>query len=435
MSFTRDEISATLQLIRGIKGNPNTTAELMAIVGRQMAEICEERAYNLHGTSLARMSRFQSRYSEPHCNRAIPENGFARAFTFVFLFNKPRSFDRKLCESWIDNSAFYNQWKELIRDVQEEWKGSAFLATVMLAANMGFLTIDGKPDLPIAAKTMSVISTSLSLGSIVSGLLLGHQHRSLETSTTTAFDASLYFMACESRWLGLYGAAMLFSVPLAMLMWAFLLFVGGVLWYSFTAFSPLARPFIMTAVGLIFVVIVVQGIYFHGLGPAPKGSRWKRGAPAPNITRMARQLMLAEKPSPPPTITERLARWTEKATRVLRRTGSLPPPTTAPSGRPGRRPALSVALPRELFRRMSTGLSGTTRLLASPGTPATPYSSRFPSFRNKSSPGPSPQDGASVANGGGFDPAGSVELGSMSIAASHSGLGLSERTRSSPGPG
>ncbi|EJD45591.1 hypothetical protein AURDEDRAFT_165449 [Auricularia subglabra TFB-10046 SS5] len=236
MSYTRGEIGTALQLIRDLKVNLHAKGELAAIVGRQLAEIYEERAYNLHGTSLARMNRFQSRYTEPHCNRPFVNNIFARALTFVFLFNKPQSFDRKLCEAWIDHSAFYIQWKELMQDVQEEWKASAFMR--------------------------------------------------------------LYFTACGDRWLGLYGVAMLFSVPLAMLMWAFLLFVAGVLWYSFKAFSPLARPFIMASVGIVIVVILVQGVYFYGLGPAPKEKSFLPLPPSRTDSHIGRKLQLVSSEDP-----------------------------------------------------------------------------------------------------------------------------------------
>lgn len=84
-----------------------------------------DRAHNLHGERSARLSRSQSRYFEPYDR--TPLSFTTRSISCVFLFNKPKAFFHQLCATWVDRTVFIEQWRELVKDVQEEWKSISFM--------------------------------------------------------------------------------------------------------------------------------------------------------------------------------------------------------------------------------------------------------------------------------------------------------------------
>ncbi|EJD45617.1 hypothetical protein AURDEDRAFT_144961 [Auricularia subglabra TFB-10046 SS5] len=231
--------------------------------------------HNLYGQPTARLSRCQSRFFEPEKKESI--SIVAKIICVALLFNQPKTFYHKLCDTWVDKTVYIDQWRNLLRGMQEEWTNTGFMATVILATNMGFLSIDklDNVDLPLVSQTASVVSTILSIGSIVSGMLLVRRHRQLDTDTCTAEEASDYMTACAYyKWLGLLGAASLFSAPRALLLWSLMLFVSALLSFSFWKHSKIFSPFIAFATLTIILVILVQLWYFNTELSKSKSSSW-----------------------------------------------------------------------------------------------------------------------------------------------------------------
>jgi uncharacterized membrane protein len=115
----------------------------------------------------------------------------------------------------------------MMHDDPQHWQ-----ATVMLAANVGFLAIQS---INVQAEIASSISLMFSIGSIISGLLLVRRNRTMATQDTGTV-VRLYFLILCPRWLiglkwkYLYGMkkpyfyleplAVVFSLTYALLMWS-----------------------------------------------------------------------------------------------------------------------------------------------------------------------------------------------------------------------
>ncbi|EJD45597.1 hypothetical protein AURDEDRAFT_114140 [Auricularia subglabra TFB-10046 SS5] len=291
-------------------------------VGRHLSQIFFERSFNLYGTPYARMDRTQSRYFEPQLAKPQGVHGLIlHLFSFIFIFDEAGSFYRKLCATWVDKTIFIDQWRLLLRDVQKEWKSTGFMATVLLAVNMGFLAINqlggdgdgskGGNDLPVVSQVLSVTSTLFSLGSIVSGMILRHQHRALDTELCTAKEANSYMLSYAERGTGLYSAAVLFSMPFGMLLWSLVLFIAGILSFSFMRFSHLISPFIAASTGISILVVATQIWYFYGLEPDRKGSTWTKPPGGPDAGD-------EERAAKPPPGRRRLARMRTFARKMSR---------------------------------------------------------------------------------------------------------------------
>lgn len=261
--------------------------------GRHLSEIFFERSYNLYGTPYARMDRRQSRYFEPQPEKPQSVLGFIlHMFSLAFILGEAGSIQRTLRETWVDRTVLMEAWLYVLRDVQEEWDSKASMATVLLAANMAFLAINqlggdtsdngskGGNDLPVFSQVFSVTSTLFSLGSIMSGMILKHQHRAFASGGCNSMHMENYMRAYAADEIGTYCTALLFSMPFGMFLWSLLLFISGVLSFSFARFSHRINPVIAVTTGIILVVIATQMWYFRGSQPTRYRSTWKRPSPS-----------------------------------------------------------------------------------------------------------------------------------------------------------
>ncbi|KZV94444.1 hypothetical protein EXIGLDRAFT_767090 [Exidia glandulosa HHB12029] len=258
-SFNATDIRSFLQLLQVECGDGPGQRYFTATVARHWHEACDNRVHHLYGLPGARLCRSQSRYYAP---LATDNPGlFMRTVASVFLFNDPVRIYHKLCATYVDRSVCIDHWRTFLKGVQEDWRSNSVIATVMLAANMGFLAIgqlggtgsvktsgdvnaDPSAQMPLPAQTLSAISALLSIGSIISGMLLVRRHRELDTPYCTADQAGEYMSECARQFNGLFGAAMHFSTPFALQLWCLILFVGAMLTYSFFTPSFIISPFI-----------------------------------------------------------------------------------------------------------------------------------------------------------------------------------------------
>ncbi|KZV89129.1 hypothetical protein EXIGLDRAFT_838689 [Exidia glandulosa HHB12029] len=257
----------------------NTSAgngPVASAVARQWYNIFTDRTHNLHGEHNARLSRDQSRFHEPL--EQAPLSLLARTLSCMLLFDKPRSFYRRFCKIWVDRSVYTDQWRELMKELQQDWRNVLLMSTVMLATNIGFMLVEqlasSYAPFSIAARTLSIISTILTIASIGSGLLLSHQHRAFADTTFTCKDAATYMNVCHESALGLFGTSMIMSLPFAMMVWSLVLFAAGIVLYSLSEFSRMWSPFIIAAVAIVLLLVAHQGVYFSRIKPESRGSTW-----------------------------------------------------------------------------------------------------------------------------------------------------------------
>ncbi|KAN0108996.1 hypothetical protein V8E52_009779 [Russula decolorans] len=126
-------------------------------------------------------------------------------------------------------------WKTFMTKLQDEWIGFVLWSTVMLAVNVGFLSIPGvmfsstngdtlksvhqEIILPSSSQVASTLSAEASIGSILIGLFLVRHNRTKQDLDPTG--AATYLSRSSQRILGLEAMAIIFSLPWALLLWSY----------------------------------------------------------------------------------------------------------------------------------------------------------------------------------------------------------------------
>ncbi|KAH9482388.1 hypothetical protein JR316_0004488 [Psilocybe cubensis] len=121
-------------------------------------------------------------------------------------------------------SSVQKNWENYIERLVREYSHFLLISTVLLSATVGFLAVEGIPE---GAQVSATISTFASLGSIIVGVFSIWRH---QANTSTA-DSFTYMHNVQHRYLGLYGHAIMLSLPPTLLVWAILTFTVSVVVY------------------------------------------------------------------------------------------------------------------------------------------------------------------------------------------------------------
>lgn len=141
-------------------------------------------------------------------------------FVSWWLFKAPEGHAREFSKAWVDRIVHRVTWKQFMIKLSEEWQEytlfvriavcddgslanwySNFEATVLLNANVAFLSVPGviNGDSPAqsAAQIASYMSIIMSIGSILLGLLLVRQNRTAKKDQVIpAVSACPHFQFC-----------------------------------------------------------------------------------------------------------------------------------------------------------------------------------------------------------------------------------------------
>jgi len=152
---------------------------------------------------------------------------------------------------WAGGVVSVGGWGSLVTSLVIEWSDSNLLATVILSANMAFISLS---QVHAVERASSLISTFLALGSIVIGLHHVWRHR--VKKDTSAGQAGIYFQNATLRSGSMKPLAFFLSLPLILLSWSVLTFACSVSVYTFYGRQPRAS-FVITGVVFGTVVIIV----------------------------------------------------------------------------------------------------------------------------------------------------------------------------------
>ena len=139
-----------------------------------------------------------------HCSTPRPRSWLITILSPIFFW-APEIHLSELDKLWVDEIVYQVSWKRFIDKLQSEWQefivfvrifsSQSFIrshhrigfgqATILLNANVAFLAIPGvinqsdsnSSTSQTLAATVSYVSTTMSIGSIILGLLLVRQHR------------------------------------------------------------------------------------------------------------------------------------------------------------------------------------------------------------------------------------------------------------------
>ncbi|KAK7048564.1 hypothetical protein R3P38DRAFT_2606375 [Favolaschia claudopus] len=222
---------------------------------RVMANFAQDRFLNFHGLPCARLSVDQSIYDDQN-----PHPSWLFHLICPLLFYAPREYLQFLDKAYTDKLVLSRIWKSLIEKLNKEWEEFTLLAIVVLNANVGFLSIQSVDTLGgikgrSAVQIFSYLSILASIGSIILGLLLVRQNRTIFHES--AFDISASVTRRSSKRFGLELPALIFALPYALLVWAIIFFTSAFIVACLRIQeNVVARSTVGSAVALLVLLII-----------------------------------------------------------------------------------------------------------------------------------------------------------------------------------
>ncbi|KAI0263353.1 hypothetical protein BC834DRAFT_886884 [Gloeopeniophorella convolvens] len=233
------------------------------------------RFLHFHWQRVSRQDRYATLHApRPHDARTRP----FRALSFI-LFFAPEVHLRELKKLWTDKIVIEVFWREFVQRLVSEWIEFVLYSTVMLAANVAFLAIQGVIVVPAdsssahwirpsPAQITSSVSLVFSVGSIVTGLLLVRRHRTMARQGATA--AAMYLRKQQSEHFGLEPLAVVFSLTYALLMWSVWAFFVALLLFSFMNTDTAIRVPMGSAAGITVLFVLGCVVYSRDVGETEK---------------------------------------------------------------------------------------------------------------------------------------------------------------------
>ncbi|EKM58103.1 uncharacterized protein PHACADRAFT_206944 [Phanerochaete carnosa HHB-10118-sp] len=257
-SGTIEQLSKCFSSMQENVNNPHNTA----VAARLLNTIYKERFLQFFGEPGARLDREDSALDTPKRPRSL-------AFNIIspWLFFMPFIYLKELERTYVDNSVHYFFWRQFISGLKRDWENSITPATVLLSANVGFLSINtvdvtNTPN-KSAAQIMSYISSLLSLFIYIVSQILSRHHR--HHAYGQADKALDYILKRENRLIGLQGVAIAFSLPVALFLWSMLTFLMALMFVFFERTGLSTKLPMATVLGFLFVTVLLL-LYFEGEG-------------------------------------------------------------------------------------------------------------------------------------------------------------------------
>ncbi|KAI1796251.1 hypothetical protein LXA43DRAFT_989002 [Ganoderma leucocontextum] len=147
-------------------------------------------------------------------------------------------------------------WESYTRQLVQEFSDFILIATVLLSATVGLLTIN---DIDSVARAAALFATFASLGSITIGVFFVWRHQRSNTEMPSSFT---YLHNARNNAFGLSGHAILLSLPPVLLVWSIIAFTAGTLAYTLQDVSPAsASAWVVLAIFVVVFVVTVVGLY------------------------------------------------------------------------------------------------------------------------------------------------------------------------------
>lgn len=259
----KDYISVVNGLkVRSHKKRRTQRCHTAIVIGRIMKLFSENQFINFHGENCVRLISDKTVHGWAYTPSLL------MVVVAPFLFLDPMTQVQKLHRAFVDEIASTARWNALSSKLKGQLKDSNLLATVLLSVNVGFLDI-GSIDNGGGRSAIQIItymSLVTSLGSIILGMfLVWHEQTS---GDNTALEAASFALKLHDETHGLEKLAIIYSIPMALLMWGMIFF--------FVAFSIdwcSARD-ITSRVIVGTVVLIVFGLISYGIIRIRERERW-----------------------------------------------------------------------------------------------------------------------------------------------------------------
>ncbi|EMD36411.1 hypothetical protein CERSUDRAFT_95722 [Gelatoporia subvermispora B] len=249
--FDKEELATILTLLDSIEAKIGKQDTSMAcVISRFMATFAKSRFYNFYGHSNARLNSDQTLYQSKQHKR-----GCFMQFVSWWLFKAPEGHAREFSKAWVDRIVHRVTWKQFMIKLSEEWQEYTLFATVLLNANVAFLSVPGviNGDSPAqsAAQIASYMSIIMSIGSILLGLLLVRQNRTAKKDQV--IPAVEFLNKLTKSPLGIESLAYIYSLPYALLIVVSFVVAVAILVFDGTTVATRVSTGIASAVVAVFV--------------------------------------------------------------------------------------------------------------------------------------------------------------------------------------
>jgi len=186
-----------------------------------------------------------------------------------------------------------HNWEHYIERLVREYAHILLIATVLLSATVGLLSIS---DILLPSKTAAIVSALASLGSIIVAVVAIWRH---QASTRTA-DSFTYMYNAQHSILGYHGHAMLLSLPPVLLVWAVVTFTGSILAYAMQDASGTTSQlsaWLVFSIFLVILLLVFAALYTFSSLWSSQRRHWASWIRRPTFR--ARSVMSVVQPSLP----------------------------------------------------------------------------------------------------------------------------------------
>ncbi|KAG1812958.1 uncharacterized protein BJ212DRAFT_1483013 [Suillus subaureus] len=242
------------------------------VIGRIMYAFSRNHFINSHGENCVRLAFDQTVH--PYTPSLLI------VIIAPLLFLDPMALVRELHTIFVDNTPSSERWNTFNLNLNGQLQDSTLLATVLLNANVGFLSINsvdagGRSPVQVASY-MSLVS---SLGSMILGLLLVSHNRSMG-QLGTVLQTEVFLSGLGEKERRLERLAIIYSLPKTLLIMVFFFAAFSVHWWSPGDQTTRA---VVGSVIMVALVMISYGIIRAKCG----GDRWWR----PLVLPLARIVM------------------------------------------------------------------------------------------------------------------------------------------------
>ncbi|KAK0206808.1 hypothetical protein DFS33DRAFT_1257939, partial [Desarmillaria ectypa] len=235
-----------------------------------LREVCSFRDaeyYGLHTESTANtiLTERQRPKLSPALESPSPSiSPFVYLLINVVFFGIPKTYVAYLRTSFKYKGRLNNMhqnWGNYISRLVGEYSNFLLIVNIPVSvATVSFLAVPGASP---ACQMVTTVSVFTSLGSIIVGVFSIWRHQ----GNTRGTDAYVYMRNAQHNWLGIYGHAMLLSLPAVLLVWAILAFAVSIVVYALQGTSDYdgsslrASAWISLAIFVLIVTTVIGAIH------------------------------------------------------------------------------------------------------------------------------------------------------------------------------
>jgi len=246
-------------------------------MARLWSEIAGNYFVNLHGETTARLSRNQRLLPLPD----VDITGVIVVIKKMLLGAADRYYN-SLCELWVDKITYAAHWRLFMISTLKDWRQIALWAMMLLISSFGIFGVSmtlkaPSPILVSFVQSSSLITVLFCLISISTSLVLLRTYSN--HSEAHASEAVDFLENSFHPKYGLQPLAILFSLPWASFVWAFMCFTICILLLSFSIDFLAFRVFIWATVFIALIAGYTAYLFLKNGAVALNGTRLRATLP------------------------------------------------------------------------------------------------------------------------------------------------------------